>query len=168
MTAFTSLPITEEGHDDRQQKFRGVSRILGPRWAQFPTITIGLLGVQIFWSLETAYSAFLSFGDLDACLTLETVSPYLLSLGMSKSSMASVFVAEPLLGLIIQPLIGLLADNSTSQFGRRRPYMLVGTVICTGALLLFGFTRPVASIFTGWDNDTVSRLYYTLDIVDVI
>ena len=158
MTGFTSLPIAEEGHDDRQQKFRGVARILGPRWAQFPTITIGLLGVQIFWSLETAYSALLSFVDSDGCLTLGIVSPYLLSLGLSKSSMATVFAAEPILSLIVQPLMGLLADNCTSRFGRRRPYMLSGTVICTAALLLFGFTRPVASIFTGWDNDTVSRL----------
>jgi len=66
MTGFTSLPMPEEGHDNRQQKFRGVARILGPRWAQFPTITIGLLGVQIFWSVQTSYCALLSFVDLKA------------------------------------------------------------------------------------------------------
>jgi len=61
MTGFTSLPIAEEGHDDQQQNFKGVARILGPRWAQFPTITIGLLGVQIFWSVEMSYGALHSF-----------------------------------------------------------------------------------------------------------
>jgi len=159
--------MAEEGHDERKPKFKGVARILGPRWGQFPTITIGLLGVQIFCSVETAYRALLSFVDLDTCLTPGIVSPYLLSLGMSKSNMATVVVVSPLLGLIIQPLIGLLADNCTSRFGRRRPYMLLGTVICTAAMLLFGFTRQVASIFTGWNNDTVSSLKYPLDIVDV-
>ena len=158
MTSFTSLPIAAEGHDHRQQRFKGVARILGPRWAQFPTITIGLLGVQIFWSVEASYGALLSFIDLERCLTLGIASPYLLSLGLSKSSMAAVFIAEPLLGLIFQPLIGALTDTCTSRFGRRRPYILLGTVIGTAAMLLLGFTRPVASIFTGWNNDTVSSL----------
>ena len=52
-------------------------------------------------------------------------------------------------------LTGVLADNSTSRFGRRRPYMLLGTLICMLAMLLLGFTRPVASIFTGWSNNAV-------------
>ena len=105
-----------------------------------------------------SYGTLLSFIDLESCLTLGIAMPYLLSLGMSKSSMAAVFVAEPLLGLIIQPLIGVLTDTSTSRFGRRRPYILLGTVIGTAAMLLLGFTRPVASIFTGWNNGTVSSL----------
>ena len=53
---------------------------------------------------------------------------------------------------------GVLADNSTSRFGRRRPYMMLGTAICMSAMLLLGFTRAVASIFTGWDNDSVRLL----------
>jgi solute carrier family 45 protein 1/2/4 len=59
MTGFSSLPLAEDGHRDQQQQFRGVARILGPRWAQLPAITIGLLGVQIFWSVEMSYGALL-------------------------------------------------------------------------------------------------------------
>ncbi|KAJ3515315.1 hypothetical protein NLJ89_g1827 [Agrocybe chaxingu] len=151
MTGFSGLPLaSEEGDDDQQQKFKGVSRILGPRWAHLPTITIGLLGVQIFWSVEMSYA-----------------SPYLLSLGLSKSSMAVVFVAGPLSGLIMQPLIGVLADNSTSRFGRRRPYMLLGTLICMVAMLLLGFTRDVASIFTGWNNSANNALTIWLAILSI-
>lgn len=62
--------------------------------------------------------------------------------------MAVVFVVGPQLGLIMQPLIEVLADNCESRFGRRRPYIKLGIVICTAAMLLLGFTRPVASIFT--------------------
>jgi hypothetical protein len=48
------------------------------------------------------YRALLPFVDLDAWLTLGTVSPYLLSLELSKSSMAAVsrFVAEPRIGFV--------------------------------------------------------------------
>jgi len=56
MTGFSGLPLAqEEGHAEEQQKFRGTSKILGPRWAHLPTITVALLGVQIFWSVEMSY-----------------------------------------------------------------------------------------------------------------
>ncbi|KAF9553769.1 MFS general substrate transporter [Agrocybe pediades] len=151
MTGISALPLAqEEGYMDDRQKFKGVSRILGPPWAHLPTITVGLLGVQIFWSVEMSYA-----------------SPYLLSLGLSKSSMAVVFVAGPLSGLIMQPLIGVLADNCTSRFGRRRPYMLLGTVICMTAMLLLGFTRQVASVFTGWKTHANDILTIWLAVLSI-
>ncbi|KXN89417.1 General alpha-glucoside permease [Leucoagaricus sp. SymC.cos] len=138
MTGISALPLAqEEGNGQGHQKFRGVSKITGPTWSHLPTLTIGLLGVQILWSVEMSYA-----------------SPYLLSLGLSKPKMAIVFVAGPVSGLVMQPLIGALADNCTSKFGRRRPYMIAGTIICIFAMLLLGFTRWFASIFTGWDNDS--------------
>ena len=54
MTGFSPLPLGEEEQDDQRQ-FKGIARILGPRWAHLPSITIGLLGVQIFWSVEMSY-----------------------------------------------------------------------------------------------------------------
>ena len=45
----------EHGPDDR--KFSGQPRILGPRWMHMPALTVGLLGVQIFWSVEMSYGA---------------------------------------------------------------------------------------------------------------
>ena len=111
MTGLSILPIgQEEGHDGQTQKFKGVARILGPRWAHLPTMTIGLLGVQIFWSVEMSYGVF-QFISVCQSLMVHIASPYLLSLGLSKSSMAIVFVAGPLSGLIMQPLIGKHASN---------------------------------------------------------
>ncbi|EKM56768.1 uncharacterized protein PHACADRAFT_254080 [Phanerochaete carnosa HHB-10118-sp] len=75
-------------------------------------------------------------------------TPYLISLGLSKSAVAMVFLAGPISGLVVQPLIGVLADHSKSRFGRRRPYMIGGVAICMSAMLLLGFTRPFATIFT--------------------
>ncbi|KAF8896631.1 hypothetical protein BD779DRAFT_1727678 [Infundibulicybe gibba] len=153
MTGFSSLPLGAEDAehgDDRTRQWKGTSRVLGPGWVHLPTLTIGLLGVQIFWSVEMSYA-----------------SPYLLSLGLSKSKMAIVFVAGPLSGLIMQPLVGVLADNSTSRWGRRRPYMLIGTILCICAMLLLGFTRPFASIFTGADNDANDILTIWLAVLAI-
>lgn len=59
MTAFSLLPTApEEGPDQHHQNFKGTSRILGPKWAHLPTITVGLLGVQIFWSIEMSYGVY--------------------------------------------------------------------------------------------------------------
>ena len=52
--------------------------------------------------------------SLDSLLELYCLaSPYLLSTGLSKSSMAMVFVAGPLSGLIMQPLIGAIRKHQT-------------------------------------------------------
>ncbi|KAI0752960.1 MFS general substrate transporter [Daedaleopsis nitida] len=148
MTGFSSVPIAEEGggHDDSH--LAGVSKILGPRWAQLPAVTVGLLGVQVFWSVEMSYG-----------------TPYLLSLGLTKAAVAMVFLAGPISGLVVQPLIGILADNSKSRFGRRRPYMLVGCAICVSAMLLLGFTRPFATLFTSSGSSSNDLLTICLAII---
>lgn len=130
--------------------YRGYARVRGPGWAKFPLITIGLLGVQIFWSVEMSYA-----------------SPYLLSLGLSKSYMALVFVAGPLSGLIVQPLIGLLADKSKSRFGRRRPYIVLGGAICIFAMMLLGFTSFPASWFTSEGSDANKALTIWLAVLSI-
>ncbi|KAG7095537.1 hypothetical protein E1B28_006275 [Marasmius oreades] len=126
--------------------FSGSSHIRGPTWLHLPILTLCLLGVQISWSVE-----------------MSNASPYLLSLGLSKSAMAIVFVAGPLSGLIVQPLIGVLADNNTSKWGRRRPYMMIGSVVCAGALLLLGWTKVVA----GWFGQAESSVVIMLAVLSI-
>ncbi len=125
--SFTSLGTNEANAG----KLTGHAYIYGPKRLHLPILTIGFLGIQLFWSVEQSYG-----------------SPYLLSLGLSKSTMAMVFVAGPLSGLIVQPLIGVLADGCTSRWGRRRPYMMGGVLICISAMLLLGWTRQVGAWFT--------------------
>lgn len=154
MTGFASLPVAESGPSNVH--LSGTSKILGPVWLHMPALTVGLLGVQVLWSVEMSYA-----------------SPYLLQLGLSKSWMAMVFLAGPLSGLIVQPLIGVsvlpplkvsrlirgigvLADASTSRWGRRRPYMLGGSLLCLFAMLLLGYTRSIAGWFTRLGSNAVS------------
>jgi solute carrier family 45, member 1/2/4 len=178
MTGFSALPTADEAASEGSAQWAGVAKVLGPPWARFPTITVGLVGVQVLWSIEMAYGE--QSGKRYPTRTLyntgcSTASPYLISLGLSRSLMALVFIAGPLSGLIVQPLIGLphqspllhphnladccagvMADNSKSRFGRRRPYIAVGVALCSMALILLGFTRNFASIVTTWESPAVS------------
>ncbi|KAJ4480223.1 major facilitator superfamily domain-containing protein [Lentinula aciculospora] len=137
-------PSVSDGH-----RFSGVSYIRGPPWLHMPFLTIGLLGISIVWSVEMAYA-----------------SPYLLSLGLSKSAMAVVFVAGPLSGLIMQPIIGILADGNTSRWGRRRPYMIFGTVLCVFAMSLLGWTKEIAGIFASETGLTLWLAVLSVYLID--
>ncbi|KAJ7080927.1 MFS general substrate transporter [Mycena belliarum] len=131
-------------------RWRGTARVLGPTWSHLPTLTIGLLGVQIFWSVEMAYA-----------------SPYLLSLGLTTSHVALVFLAGPLSGLLVQPLVGALADTSTSRWGRRRPYILGGCLLCVTGMLLLGYTRAVASVFASAGGTAHAALTTALAVLSI-
>lgn len=46
-------------------------------------------------------------------------------------------------GLVVQPVVGVIADENTSKWGRRRPFMVVGSVIVAICLLVLGFTKEI-------------------------
>jgi solute carrier family 45, member 1/2/4 len=58
-----------------------------------------------------------------------------------------VWIAGPLSGLIVQPIIGVLSDGATSRWGRRRPFIAVGSVIVALGLVTLGFTREIVGAF---------------------
>jgi solute carrier family 45 protein 1/2/4 len=100
-------------------------------------------------------------------LTLFAASPYLISLGLSTSHVALVFLAGPFSGLVVQPLVGSLADSSTSRWGRRRPYILAGCLLCVTGMLLLGYTRAVSDLFTSHGshaNDVLTTVLAVLSI----
>lgn len=91
-----------------------------------------------------------------------TASPYLLELGLSKSYMSLVFMAGPLSGLIVQPLIGIFADRSKSKYGRRRPYMWLGILICGFAMMLLGWAKEIG----GGGNWSVGFAVFAIYLID--
>ena len=93
-------------------------------------LTIGVGGLQIAWSVE-----------------LSNGSPYLLSLGLSKSLMALVWIAGPLTGTIVQPYVGMLSDNCRLAMGKRRPFMLGGAAATVVSLMSLAWTREIVSGF---------------------
>ena len=89
-------------------------------------LCLGLGGLQMAWATE-----------------LSNGSPYLLSLGMSKSWLAIVWVAGPLSGVIVQPVIGRLSDKCKVAWGRRRPFILAGTASTVVSLLCLAWTSEI-------------------------
>lgn len=56
MTGFPVVLDTEHGRrDDDESRWVGVSGVRGPKWARLPLITLGMLGIQILWSVEMGY-----------------------------------------------------------------------------------------------------------------
>ncbi|KOS45046.1 hypothetical protein ACN38_g4009 [Penicillium nordicum] len=93
-------------------------------------LTFSLVGLQFTWGTEMTYC-----------------TPYLLQLGLTKSKTSLVWIAGPLSGLIIQPLIGVIADRSRSKWGRRRPFMVFGSLVVAFCLLVLGWTKEIVGLF---------------------
>jgi solute carrier family 45 protein 1/2/4 len=74
-------------------------------------------------------------------------TPYLLQLGLSKSRTSLVWIAGPLSGLIMQPIVGVVSDRCMSKYGRRRPFMIIGSIIVAGCLLVLGWTKEIVLTF---------------------
>jgi solute carrier family 45 protein 1/2/4 len=75
------------------------------------------------------------------------VNVYLMSLGMTKSVLSIVWIAGPISGLVMQPIVGVLSDNSTSRFGRRRPYMVVGSLFVGCGLMVMAWAKEIVNMF---------------------
>lgn len=95
-------------------------------------LTIGIGGLQIAWSVE-----------------LSNGSPYLLSLGLSKSLMALVWIAGPLSGTLVQPYIGMRSDNCRVPWGKRKPFLLGGSVATIISLLFLAWAWEIVGGFLG-------------------
>ncbi|GAA6037771.1 hypothetical protein JCM8097_005026 [Rhodosporidiobolus ruineniae] len=89
-----------------------------------------MFGLQLVWSCEMAQA-----------------SPFLLSLGVSKSMMSVVFLAGPLSGLIVQPLVGFFSDSCKSPLGRRRPFIIGGCIMTAISVTTLGWSKDIAGIF---------------------
>ncbi|CAO3591090.1 unnamed protein product [Absidia cylindrospora] len=116
------LPTTELKHNTL---IRGSSLTL-----RILYLTLSLAGLQFTWSVEMAYG-----------------TPYLLSLGLSKSHMSLVWIAGPLSGLIMQPIAGAFSDKCTFRWGRRRPFLVAGSLMVVASLIVIGWTREITMLF---------------------
>lgn len=78
------------------------------------------------------------------CYAVEAafVTPVLLSVGLPRSLYSLVWLISPILGFVLQPVVGSASDHCTSSWGKRRPYILaLGIMMLVGmALYLNGDT----------------------------
>ena len=85
-------------------------------------LNFGFLGIQFGWGLQMA--------------NMSAIYEYL---GAEPDQIPILWMAAPLTGLIIQPIIGHMSDNTWCFLGRRRPYFLVGAICATAALILMPY-----------------------------
>ncbi|GFE76773.1 MFS transporter [Novosphingobium sp. TCA1] len=88
-------------------------------WAGLWNISFGFFGIQIGFALQNA-----------------NMSRVFQSLGSSIDDLPALWIAAPLTGLLVQPVVGHLSDRTwLGRLGRRRPYFLAGAVLAASALL---------------------------------
>lgn len=97
-------------------------------------------------------------------------TPYLLALGLAKSTVSLVWIAGPLSGLVMQPIVGIIADRSKSRWGRRRPFMVGGAFVVSLALLAMGWATEIAAFFVAEGetrkNATVALAVACIYVID--
>jgi maltose/moltooligosaccharide transporter len=89
------------------------------RFWQIWNMCFGFLGIQFGFALQNA-----------------SVSRIFQTLGAGLEQMPLLWIAAPLSGLLVQPVVGYLSDRTWTRLGRRRPYFLVGAVLSSAALFL--------------------------------
>ena len=86
---------------------------------QIWNISFGFLGIQFGWGLQLA-----------------NLSRIFQTLGAEVDSIAILWIAAPVTGLIVQPIIGHFSDRTWGRLGRRRPFFLWGAILASASLIL--------------------------------
>jgi len=81
-------------------------------------MSFGFFGIQFGWGLQMA--------------NMSAIYQYL---GANESDIAKLWLAAPLTGLLVQPVIGYASDRTWGKLGRRRPYFLAGAILASLALI---------------------------------
>ena len=98
---------------------------------QIWNMSFGFLGIQFGFALQNA-----------------NVSRIFETLGANVEDIPILWIAAPVTGLIIQPIIGHMSDNTWGRLGRRRPYFLTGAILASIALFIMP-NSPVLWIAAG-------------------
>jgi maltose/moltooligosaccharide transporter len=90
---------------------------------QIINMNVGFFGIQFSFGLQQS-----------------NMSPIYKYLGANESALPYLWLAGPMTGLLVQPIIGAMSDKTTSKMGRRTPYFLIGALLCSLGLLAMPFS----------------------------
>lgn len=90
---------------------------------QVVNMNVGFFGIQFSFGLQQS-----------------NMSPIYQYLGADEASLPLLWLAGPITGLLVQPVVGAMSDRTVSRWGRRTPYFLIGAVLCSLGLLLMPFS----------------------------
>ena len=90
---------------------------------QIVNMNVGFFGIQFSFGLQQA-----------------NMSPIYAYLGAEGKDLPYLWLAGPMTGLLVQPIIGALSDRTTGRWGRRTPYFLIGAILCSLGLLVMPYS----------------------------
>lgn len=93
---------------------------------QIWNMSFGFLGIQYGFGLQQA-----------------NMSPIYRYLGADEASIPALWLAGPVTGLIVQPIIGAMSDRTWGRWGRRKPYFMIGALITSAALFLMPYSSAL-------------------------
>ena len=89
-------------------------------------MNLGFFGLQFSFGLQQA-----------------NMGPIYGYLGADEATMPLLWLAGPVTGLVIQPIVGAMSDRTHSRLGRRTPYFLVGAILCSLCLFLMPYSSAL-------------------------
>nr|WP_295782905.1 MFS transporter [Rhodoferax sp.] len=90
---------------------------------QIINMNVGFFGIQFSFGLQQS-----------------NMSPIYKYLGANEAALPLLWLAGPLTGLLVQPIIGAMSDRTVSRWGRRTPYFMIGAILCSLGLLAMPFS----------------------------
>jgi len=93
---------------------------------QIVQMNVGFLGLQFSFGLQQS-----------------NMSPIYSYLGADEASLPLLWLAGPVTGLLVQPIIGAMSDRTQSRWGRRTPYFLIGAILCSLSLLAMPYSSAL-------------------------
>jgi maltose/moltooligosaccharide transporter len=86
---------------------------------QIINMNVGFFGIQFSFGLQQS-----------------NMSPIYKYLGADEATLPLLWLAGPMTGLLVQPIIGAMSDRTVSRWGRRTPYFMIGAILCSLGLLI--------------------------------
>ena len=96
---------------------------------QLLNFCLGFFGLQFAWQMRIILSG-----------------PVTEGLGASPFIFGLIWLAGPVTGMVVQPIIGAMSDSTNTIFGRRRPYLMLGAILAAIALWAFPNSEGIANI----------------------
>jgi len=93
---------------------------------QIIQMNVGFLGLQFSFGLQQS-----------------SMGPIYSYLGADEASLPLLSLAGPVTGLLVQPIVGAMSDRTTSRWGRRTPYFLIGAILCSLSLFAMPFSSAL-------------------------
>ena len=94
--------------------------------SQIVQMNVGFLGLQFSFGLQQS-----------------SMGPIYSYLGADEASLPLLSLAGPITGLLVQPIVGAMSDRTASRWGRRTPYFLIGSILCSLSLFAMPFSSAL-------------------------